>query len=63
VTSRKSVYALLLRGYKNALISDVRLADCTFENVAKADILENVKDVRLTNVRINGKTFNESITR
>jgi hypothetical protein len=52
-----------LRGYKNAPISDVRLTDCTFDNVAKADILENVKEVRLTNVRINGKTFNENITR
>jgi len=63
VTSRKSVYGLLLRGYKSAPISDVRLTDCTFDNVAKADILENVKDVRLSNVRINGKTFNENITR
>ena len=63
VTSRKSVYGLLLRGYKSAPISDVRLTDCKFDNVAKADILENVKDVRLSNVRINGKTFNENITR
>src|SRR5436190_18013694 len=47
VTSRKSAYGLLLRGYRNALISDVRIKDCAFENVAKPDVLENVKDVRL----------------
>src|SRR5262249_12109059 len=63
VTSRKSAYGLLLRGYKNAPISDVRVKDCAFDNVAKPDVLENVKDVRLNNVRINGKTFNENITR
>jgi hypothetical protein len=63
VTSRKSTYALLLRGYRNAPITDVRLTDCTFDNVAKPDVLENVKDVRLSNVRINGKAFNENITR
>jgi polygalacturonase len=63
VTSRKSTYALLLRGYRHAPITDVRLTGCTFDNVAKPDVLESVKDVRLNNVRINGKLFNENITR
>jgi len=63
VTSRKSDYALLLRGYPHSPISDVRLTDCTFDNVAKPDVLENVKDLRLSNTRINRKTFNENITR
>ena len=36
VTSRKSRYALLLRGYDTSPISDVRIVDCTFDGVAKA---------------------------
>ena len=63
MTSRKSTYALLLRGYRHAPIIDMRLTNCAFENVAKPDVLDNVKDVRLSNVRVNGKTRNESITR
>src|SRR5215471_1220440 len=63
VTSHKSTYALLLRGYHHAPIDDVHLTNCIFENVAKADVLENVKGLRLSNVKINGKTLNETITR
>ena len=63
VTSRKSNYSLLLRGYPHAPISDVRLTNCTFDNVAKADVLENVKGIVLNNVKVNGKTVNETITR
>jgi polygalacturonase len=63
VTSRKSNYSLLLRGYPHAPISDVRLTNCTFDNVAKADVLENVKGVVLNNVKVNGKTINETISR
>ena len=63
VTSKKSQYALLLRGFKNAPISGVRIEDCTFEGVAKDDLLENVKGVELRNVRVNGKVRNEVISR
>ena len=63
VTSRKSQYALLLRGFKNAPISGVRIQDCTFDGVAKGDLLENVKEVELRNVRVNGTVRNEIITR
>src|SRR5215470_13697993 len=63
VTSRKSNYSLLLRGYPHAPISDVRLTDCVFDSVAKPDVLDNVKDVVLSNVKVNGKTINENITR
>ena len=63
LTSKKSVYALLLRGYARAPIRDVRLVDCTFDNVAKDDVVESVKDLSLTNVTINGRVRNEQITR
>ena len=58
VTSRKSQHALLLRGFKNAPISGVRIEDCTFDGVAKPDVLENVERVELKNVRVNGTLRN-----
>ena len=43
VTSQKSRYALLLRGYAHAPITDVRVIDCTFDGVAEPDVLEGVR--------------------
>jgi polygalacturonase len=63
VTSRKSQYALLLRGYKHDPISGVRIVDCRFDGVEKPDVIEAVKDLELANVRINGRTINDRITR
>src|SRR5262245_51174096 len=63
VTSQKSVYAVLLRGYKHAPVLDVRLTNCSFNNVANVEVLENVKDIVFERVRINGKVRNENITR
>ena len=63
VTSRKSQYGLLLRGFSHDPIQDVRLIDCTFDNVAKPDLIEAVKGLSLTNVRINGVVKNEVINR
>ena len=37
--------------------------DCTFDNVAKDDVIEGVTGLTLTNVAINGKLRNETITR
>jgi polygalacturonase/lysophospholipase L1-like esterase len=56
VRSSKSKYALYLRGFKNAPVTGVTLEDCTFDNVAKPNVVENVEGLRLTNVRINGET-------
>jgi polygalacturonase len=55
VTSRKSEYALLLRGYERAPITNVRLADCRFDGVAKPDVLEHVKGLAFSNVFVNGR--------
>jgi hypothetical protein len=63
VTSRKSDYALLLRGFPGAPIGDVRVVDCAFEGVAKPDWLEAVSDLVLTNVKVNGTLRNERITK
>ena len=62
VTSQKSNYGLLLRGYPRAPVSDIRLRDCTFDNVARADIMENVQRILFANVKINGKVLNQNVT-
>ncbi len=55
LTANKAQYALYLRGFKNAPIENVRVADCELNGVEKPDVIENVKDLVLRNVRINGK--------
>jgi len=63
VTSRKSQYAFLLKGFARSPITGVHVSDCTFDGVERADVLEGVRDVTLTNVRVNGQIRNERVTR
>jgi hypothetical protein len=53
--SKKSNYALYLRGFENAPITDVQLIDCDFEGVSKGNLVENVKDFTVRNTLLNGK--------
>ena len=62
VRSQKSTYGLLLRGYAHTPITNLRLVNCRFDNVEKADILQHVKDITLTNVSINGMILNKTFT-
>ena len=55
VTSRKSKYALFLRGFDDAPITGVTLKNCTLDNVTDIDVISNVKNLVLENVKINGK--------
>ena len=57
VSCKKSRYALDLRGLAASPIGGVRLADCTFENTAQGNVLENVTGLECVNVKINGKEF------
>ena len=54
VTSRKSMYGLYIRGLEKSEISDIRIIDCTFDNVAKPNVVEHVNGLVLSNTRING---------
>jgi polygalacturonase len=63
VTSRKSQFALRLRGFPQSPISDVRVVDCTFDGVEKDDVLEAVRNIELRNVKRNGQTVNTVVTR
>ena len=55
VKSGKSKHALDVQGLPGAPVIDLRLANCTFDNVAEASIVKNVKNATFENVKINGK--------
>ncbi|HUB77734.1 MAG TPA: glycoside hydrolase family 28 protein [Bryobacteraceae bacterium] len=55
VTSEKSKRAVYLRGYPDAPVSGVRIAHCTFNNVAENDVIENVVGLQLEDDTRNGK--------
>jgi polygalacturonase len=55
VNCHKSKYALQLKGFASSPIQDLRLQDCTFDNIAYPNVLEHVEGLLLTNVKINGK--------
>lgn len=57
VTCQKSKYGVYLAGYRNSPIRGVSLAHCTFNNAAKGNLAKNVEDVRLEDVRVNGKVI------
>jgi polygalacturonase len=63
VTSRKSKYAFFVRGFARSPVTDIRISDCIFDGVERADVLEAVRDLVLSNVRVNGQLRNERITR
>jgi polygalacturonase len=63
VTSRKSKYAFLLRGFDDSPVTNIRVTDCTFDGVESPDVLEGVKDLVLKNVRVNGQRRDETISR
>jgi polygalacturonase len=56
VTSKKSKFALYLRGFENAPIRDVRVVDCRFENVERPSVLEHVIGLEQRNVTSTGAT-------
>ncbi|HEU5133340.1 MAG TPA: glycoside hydrolase family 28 protein, partial [Pyrinomonadaceae bacterium] len=55
--STKSKHALDVQGLTGAPIVDLHLKNCTFENVAEGNIVKNVKDATLDNVKVNGKVI------
>jgi polygalacturonase len=55
LATHKAKYALYLRGFKNAPIEGVSLVDCDFEGVSQPNMIENVNNLALRNVHINGK--------
>lgn len=54
LTSQNSKYGVYLRGFKNDPIEDISLTNCDFDGVSDGNIVENVENITLKNVRING---------
>ena len=59
MTSKRSKYALYLRGFRRAPITDILLEDCAFDNVARPNVVENVRDLTMRHVRINGEVVDK----
>jgi polygalacturonase len=55
VTSKKSKHGLYLHGYPNDPIRGLTVVNCTFEGAAQGNYLENVSQVELRDVTVNGK--------
>jgi polygalacturonase len=55
--SAKSKHALDVQGLSGAPIVNLQLKNCTFDNVAEGNIVKNVKDATLENVKINGRVI------
>ena len=53
--SGRSKHALDVQGFEQAPVFNLRLEDCTFDNVASPSIVRNVTNMQLDNVRVNGK--------
>jgi polygalacturonase len=55
LTSEKSPYALWIKAYERSPLQNIELKDCSFNNVEKDNILENVENLKVESVNINGK--------
>jgi polygalacturonase len=55
VTSKKSKHGLFLHGYQNDPIRGLTVVNCKFDGAAQGNYLENVSQVELRDVTVNGK--------
>jgi polygalacturonase len=59
--SGKSKHALDVQGLPGAPIINLRLTNCTFENVEQPSIVKNVKDATIDNVKVNGRVVDSLV--
>jgi polygalacturonase len=59
LVSAKSKHALDVQGLAGAPIYDLRLSNCTFDNVAEPNIVRNISGATVDNVKINGKLITQ----
>lgn len=55
VTSKKSNYGIYIEAEEDYPVEGIVIEDCSFENVAKGNMIKGYKDLKLTNVKINGE--------
>jgi polygalacturonase len=60
VKCERSKYAVWVRAYERSKATNINISNCVFNNVEKADLLENVSGLIMKKVMVNGKTINIS---
>ena len=55
INSLKSPYAIWIKAFDDSPVMGLHLKDCQFSNVEKKNIIENVKDLTMESVFINGE--------
>jgi polygalacturonase len=59
ITSEKSNYAVWIKAYERSPVKNVEIKNCVFNNVKKQNVIENVENLKLESVSINGKEQNK----
>jgi polygalacturonase len=60
LVSNKSPVALWFKAYERSPVENLYFQDCTFNNVSEENVIENVANVKLVNVKINDKILKET---
>jgi Endopolygalacturonase len=55
IESDKSKFGIWIRAYDRSPATKIHIENCTFNNVAQPNVLENVKDLSMINVKVNSK--------
>ena len=59
VTSQKSKYAVWIKAFKNSMLKNVKIKNCSFENVELPNFIENVDNLKFKHVTVNGKVVGQ----
>ena len=59
IKSGRSEFVMDAQGFANAPIERIEIKNSTFDNVAKGVMAANLKDVKIENVRVNGKIIKD----
>jgi polygalacturonase len=57
ITCQKSKFAVSMKGYKSDPVRDITLSRCTFNNVEKENVIQNVTGLHVNDVTINGQKW------
>jgi polygalacturonase len=53
IESNKSKFAIWIRGYERSPAANITIEDCSFQNVAETNVLENVRNLSLINIKMS----------
>ncbi|MCX7983809.1 MAG: glycoside hydrolase family 28 protein [Bacteroidetes bacterium] len=59
IECQKVPYAIWIKAFKHSPATNVRITNCTFNDVANANVIENVKNFDLINVVVNNRHTSE----